>query len=92
MLSEERSDGQTMAPQGPAEVGPGPWDNEHLGVAFAVLTPGYSEWDWKPYRAAFFLDREQAAKWAQRECGVVVSFPVIADYSQSGAIKVVDDA
>jgi hypothetical protein len=54
------------------------------GNAYAVLTPSIdTNWGWKPQRAEFFVDPEQATKWGQREHGVVVALPIIADYRES---------
>jgi len=49
--------------------------------AFAVLTPSEdTNWGWRPQLARFFVDREQALGWGQREKAVVVALPIIADY------------
>ena len=51
--------------------------------AFAAVTPAYSDWGWRPYRAKFFVDMHQAATSAKNGKGVVVALPIIADYRET---------
>jgi hypothetical protein len=54
--------------------------------AFAVLTPSLdTNWGWRPQRAEFFVDRDQAIKWGERENGMVVALPIIADYRETAS-------